>query len=829
MPKPSKILIVDDDQEIFNLLSQALSPLGYETAHAHDGFQALDQIKKGHFDIVLLDLMLPGTGGIEILKRIREQQAGLEVIILTAHGSLETAIEALRMGAYDYLAKPFGINTVRSAVKRAMYKHRLETKLTAIYNLSHEMALAQNVDRAIQAVLDAAAGVLEFESCGIWLVDQERDELHQRAACGTEQEATFRLPLSDGKGITTAVVHSGETLYVPNVKDDSRYVTVRASTRSELAAPLKVKGRVIGVLNAESDELDGFDESDLKLLSTLAAQAAATIENARLYEQAQQEIAERKGAELALLQERNKAQKYLDIVGAITVVLDNQGQITLINRRGRKVLGYREEELLGKNWFDICLPAQNRKDVKSVFDKLMTGEIEPVEHYENLVLTKSGETRLVAWSNTVLKDEANNIIGAQSSGEDITEYRQAENKIKQHNLQLTALNEISQALNSTLDVQEILTLIADHSIQLLNVEATSVLLHDEERDNLRFAAASGLGAELVLGQRLAMGQGIAGWVAQRGEPTLVADASQDPRTFKGFNRENVFAIHSALCVPLQSKGKIIGVIEASNKKSGPFTQQDLWLLNSLAAPAATAIENAGLFEQAHTNREQLRALSHRLVDAQEATLSRVARELHDETGQALSSLLLSLSLLEQNADDPVAIITRVNELEGLVDRTLENLHRLSMDLRPASLDYLGLAPALEHYVELFDQQHGITSRFETIGLNDDERLPPAVETAIYRIVQEALTNVLRHAQAARVDVLLEQRGDQIVTIIEDDGIGFDHATATKSRRLGLFGMRERAEMLNGTLTIESSASAGTTVLVEIPGAGRETQDVGHRT
>ncbi|HEY72832.1 MAG: hypothetical protein B6I35_02865 [Anaerolineaceae bacterium 4572_32.2] len=690
MPKPSKILIVDDDQEICNLLSQALSPLEYEITCVQDVSQALGQIKQDQFSVVLLDLMLPGPDGTDVLKHIHKQQTKPEVIMLTAHSSLETAVEALRLGAYDYLTKPFRINTVRSAVRRAVDKRRLETKLTTIYNLSHEIALAQNVDQAIQAVLDATSGVLEFESCGIWLIDQEKDELRRHAARGSEREATFRLPLSDEKGITVAVVRSGEPLYVPNVKDDPRYVAVRASTRSELAAPLKVKGRVIGVLNAESVELDGFDESDLKLLSTLAAQGAAAIENARLYEQAQQEIKER---------------------------------------------------------------------------------------------------------------------------------RQVEEEIKQHNAQLTALNEIGQAINATLDLQETLTLIADLSIQLLDVEATSVLLYDKADDDLQFAAASGLGANLVIGQRLAMGQGIAGWAAQHGEPALVPDVSKDPRVFKGFDRENVFAVRSSMCVPLRSKDQIIGVLEAVNKKGSDFDQDDLRLLSLLAAPATTAIENARLFEKVDAGREQLQALSRRLVDVQEAERGRVARELHDETGQALSSLLLSLSMLEQNAGDPVAVITRVNELESMVDRTLENLHRLSVNLRPASLDYLGLAPALEHYVELFDQRHSITSRFETIGL-DDERLPPAVETAIYRIVQEAMTNVLRHAQATRVDVLLERRGDQIVTIIEDDGVGLDHVAATKSGRLGLLGMQERAEMLNGTLTIESSASAGTTVLVEIPGVIR---------
>ena len=693
MTNSGKILIVDDDPQVCKLLSRSFSSQGYEIASAYDGFQALERIDAERFDILLLDLMLPGPGGIEILKHIHERQIGTKVIILTAHASLESTIEALQLGAYDYVTKPFHVKALYSTVKRAMEKQHLEAKLTAIHDLSREMTLSLDVNQVAEAVLDIVERMLEFDACGISLIDEGRGDLCMLTGRGIEQENPVRLPLSNEQGITVAAARSGEPLYVPDVREDSRYVNVRAATRSELAVPLVAQNHVIGVLNIESAEVDAFSPSDVQLVSTLAAQASVAIENARLFEQSQREIAER----------------------------------------------------------------------------------ERVEKESN----------------------------------------------RRHKEEWTALNTISQAITSTLDQQEVLTLIANFSIQLLEVEATSVLLYDKANDDLWFAAASGAGANRVLGQRLAMGQGIVGWVAQRGEPALVTDISNDPRVFRGFDQEGDFTTRSLLCVPLRSKGQVIGVLEACNKINGLFTQKDMWLLSSLAAPAVTAIENARLFEQVRAGREQLQALSHRLVDVQEATLSRVARELHDETGQALSALLLSLSLLEHDADDPVAVITRVNELEGLVDRTLENLHRLSMNLRPASLDHLGLIPALEHYVELFGSQHGLAVQFEAVGLGN-ERLPPEVETAFYRIVQEALTNVARHAQATHLDVLLERRGDQFVTIIEDNGVGFDTEAATKSGRLGLFGMRERAEMLGGTLTIESYAGAGTTVLVEIPSVRRET-------
>jgi signal transduction histidine kinase len=161
------------------------------------------------------------------------------------------------------------------------------------------------------------------------------------------------------------------------------------------------------------------------------------------------------------------------------------------------------------------------------------------------------------------------------------------------------------------------------------------------------------------------------------------------------------------------------------------------------------------------------------------------------------------------------VIARINEMIVMVDDMLENLHRLAMNLRPATLDHLGLVPALEQYVETFNQQYNIKTQFEAVGLGK-KRLLPEVETALYRIVQESLTNVVRHAQATQADVLVERRNDQVITIIEDNGTGFDPETAMQASRLGLLGMRERAEMLNGKLVIESAPSSGTTVLVEVP-------------
>jgi signal transduction histidine kinase len=152
----------------------------------------------------------------------------------------------------------------------------------------------------------------------------------------------------------------------------------------------------------------------------------------------------------------------------------------------------------------------------------------------------------------------------------------------------------------------------------------------------------------------------------------------------------------------------------------------------------------------------------------------------------------------------------------MTNHVLEDLHRLAVNLRPASLDHLGLTSALEQFIKAFAQDTHLPIRLKTVGLSDDDRLLAEIETTLYRIVQEALTNVIRHARASRVDVVLEHRDNSLLVIVEDDGIGFDADLARESGHLGLLGMEERTEMLGGTLTVESEPGRGTTLFVEVP-------------
>jgi signal transduction histidine kinase len=220
--------------------------------------------------------------------------------------------------------------------------------------------------------------------------------------------------------------------------------------------------------------------------------------------------------------------------------------------------------------------------------------------------------------------------------------------------------------------------------------------------------------------------------------------------------------------------------------------------------------------QERAEREQLRArYVSGVIAAQEEERKRIARELHDSTSQSLTSLMVGLRALGDTCESPI-IQQRSEELRSVAAQTLDEVHELSRQLRPSVLDDLGLPAALERHIADCQRRYSLQIDLAMRGLGD-RRLPPDVETALYRIVQEALTNVARHAQATTASVLLEQREGILRAIIEDDGRGFDpHLAGRADQRLGLYGIRERAALLGGKLTIESEPGRGASLFVEIP-------------
>jgi two-component system, NarL family, sensor histidine kinase DevS len=368
--------------------------------------------------------------------------------------------------------------------------------------------------------------------------------------------------------------------------------------------------------------------------------------------------------------------------------------------------------------------------------------------------------------------------------------------------QLESLNEVGNALGTEMDLDRLLDLIARRLRELLEARLVTVLLPSGP-DALRFAAVAGEGGEQILGETVSRSASKTGRVLERGQSERVDSLLDDPDVDHEATR--LMGARTGLWVPLLVRGRAIGVLAAHDKLGSDvrFADTDVRLAETFASRAALAVD---LSERIAS--DSLR----RVVEAQELERRRLARELHDETGQALTSILLGLKSLEDKLGDADSRAAAA-ALRELVVETLQDVRRLAVELRPSALDDFGLVAALERLTTSFSEQTGIAIDFEPSLA--EERLPEEVEIALYRIVQESLTNVVKHARARHVSILLARRDGGVKVVIEDDGLGFDVGESANGG-FGLIGMRERLALLGGRLRVESSGETGTTVAAEVP-------------
>ena len=390
---------------------------------------------------------------------------------------------------------------------------------------------------------------------------------------------------------------------------------------------------------------------------------------------------------------------------------------------------------------------------------------------------------------------------------------------QQQRREAEVLADLAQKIDSSLGLDTLLQMIAEGARELCGSDLAELGIRLDGNPGLTFRCWAG-------GHRLdrrdvsvAPGQGIAGIVLATGKPFRTANYLEDPRISSDFRAAvEAEGTIGQLSAPIRMAGEVEGVLQVINRSLRPFSDRDENILLRLANHAAIAIHNARLYAQLANQRDQLRALSMRAMEMREEETRRIARELHDEVGQSLTGMLLGLQGME-GARTYEEVREKTAELRALVSRSMEDLHNLVAALRPTILDDFGLAPALERYLHGIATGSGLRIRSSLTGLQA-LRLPPSIEIALFRIVQEAMTNVVKHARAHNVNVRVEHWGDAVVLFIEDDGQGFDVAKVRRDRKhsmgLGLLSMEERATLLGGTLVVQSSPGRGTTLVVEIP-------------
>lgn len=366
--------------------------------------------------------------------------------------------------------------------------------------------------------------------------------------------------------------------------------------------------------------------------------------------------------------------------------------------------------------------------------------------------------------------------------------------------QLEALNEVGTALASEIELARLLELIARRLRRLIGARLVTIGLPAGD-GTLRIEAADGEGAAESVGMQLERAGSKSGRVLDRRQAELVDSLADDLEVDQ--EAASLMGARSGLYAPLVAGGRSIGVIVAHDKEGDDprFSDDDLRLAEMFAPRAAVAVDLS-----ARVAGDALR----RVVEAQELERRRLARELHDQTGQELTSVLLGLKAVEEAGSDE----ERAEGLAAVRQQVVETLHdvrRIAVELRPKALDDFGLVAALERLRDTFSEQTGMRVDLESqLGA----RLPGDIETALYRIVQEALNNIVKHAQASSVSIVLARTSRSVSAVIEDDGRGFDPDERVDG--LGLLGIGERLALLGGKLKVESSPGAGATIVAEVP-------------
>lgn len=396
--------------------------------------------------------------------------------------------------------------------------------------------------------------------------------------------------------------------------------------------------------------------------------------------------------------------------------------------------------------------------------------------------------------------------------------RQAEEARWRYAARLEVLSKIDRSILAAQSPAEIANAALGHLRQLVGCQQVSLTLFDKSVDEGIVVATDINGSnKLSPAERIAL-EAYKKTPDTWQEPAWLGEevaASQE----QSFTQTQVPGedINSCICVPLVSRDILIGALTLSADTHHAFNRENSEIAREVANQLAIAVQQARLFEQVRAGRERLQILSRRLMEAQEAERHRIARELHDEIGQALTAVKISMQAV-QRAAGAASIETHLDESISIVDRALQQVRTLSLDLRPSLLDDLGLAAALRWYVDRQARLAGFTAEF---GVDlGDSRLPANLETACFRVAQEALTNVVRHARAKRVRVEVRQNDGELRLLIRDDGVGFDvraaQDRAVHGTSLGIIGMQERVLLAGGQIRIESAVARGTEIEAYFP-------------
>lgn len=406
---------------------------------------------------------------------------------------------------------------------------------------------------------------------------------------------------------------------------------------------------------------------------------------------------------------------------------------------------------------------------------------------------------------------------------DLTERRQAEKSLAERADYLRILNSIHRSILAAPSSEAVAEIVLNYLVELLPFARAGVLLPDSREGEL-FTLASNLSGAELSALRFSVPLGESENSSAPTGSSLSGEVQEFPDISKCGLPEDlvkvlrVANVESMIDIPLVVREQNTGVLRLYFVQVHTMTASEMEVAFQLADILALALQQARLHEVVNTTRERLHALARRQLELEEIQRRKMSRDLHDMVGQNLTALNINLHFIARRLppDAPVTLSTRLEDSSLLVEEIVERIRGLMADLRPSILDDLGLTSALRWYSSEFSKRTEIPSQVTLEEIQP--RLPQEAETALFRIAQEALTNVAKHAQARHVSVRLAAQRDAVLMTIEDDGRGFNFATMRRDptkRGVGLVDMRERAEAIGGTVWVECEVGKGTRVQVQV--------------
>ena len=720
-------------------------------------------------------------------------------------------------------------------------------ELEAVRRIAEEITRELSLPRLLRLITDHARLLTRAEGCVIRLWNPT-DECFDPAVWSGRPSVHSERPLRLFEGVIgeAARARTGRI-----VNDYPRHPGALAdaagapAVSAGLAVPLLYRDRLVGVI-AVNHHTPGrrFGEADLALLGLLSSQTAIAIENARLYQEAERQ---RQEAEVAAdLSRRIGASLDLDTVLQLVVEAARQltgadlGEIALRDapegplhfryQAGAYVSGAVRHQIepgkgvggrvlvtgLPFRTDDYAADARISKEylTTTLAEKVVAELAVPIrieERVEGVIFVDNRAPRPFAAADerTLVRLAEHAAIAIRNARMHAAALWRAQ--------QFAFLNAVTQTLASNLDpprvaeeiLREIRLLIPETAARLWEIGPDGATL-------VRLACAGLRDPDRWWRMTFDMREGLLGLAIATGEPVTSRDTAADPRV-----ANRVWAgsegLVSTIVLPLAAGGRLQGALAVSTRMPHEFLPEEISLLGSFAVQAGIALQNARLFAEVQSGQRELLHLTRRIVTAQEEERRRLSRELHDETGQALSALRIGLDLVRQELPAGMAgPRRRLEEAIALTQTTMDQIRGLAQALRPPALDTLGLSAALEGFCRSFAVQTRLEVAYEGAEIGS---LPDPISIHLYRCLQEALNNVVKHARARRVRVTLAHDGAQIRLTVEDDGAGFEPGAVPgpfPSEGLGLRGMRERLDSLHGRLEIISRPGRGVRLVAAVP-------------